>query len=103
MSLPKPLPFVLTQFHKLNARKLGVEVKRSSVKGKKLDVFKDGIKVASIGADGYWDYGLFKEAENNGVFPKGYAAKRRRLYRLRHAGEQNKKGTPGYYAWHILW
>ena len=32
-----------------NASKLGVTIKVSTVKNKKLDVFKDGKKVASIG------------------------------------------------------
>ena len=32
-------------------------------------------------------------------------ANRRRLYRLRHAGEgeESKKYTAGWFAWHILW
>ena len=28
---------------------------------------------------------------------------RRRLYRLRHRGEQNRKYSPGWFAWHYLW
>ena len=34
------------------AKALGVEIKPSTKKGKKIDVFKDGKKVASIGAKG---------------------------------------------------
>lgn len=103
MKLTKPLPFNVTHTHRSNARALGVEVKRSTVKGKKLDVFKAGKKVASIGAEGYWDYGLYKLGEKEGMFPKGYANRRRKLYQIRHNGEQHKEGTPGYYAWFILW
>jgi hypothetical protein len=37
------------------AKELGVTVKPSTLKHKKLDVFKDGIKVASIGGLRYSD------------------------------------------------
>ena len=84
------------------AKKLGVTIKPSTVKGKKIDVFKDGKKVASIGAKGFWDYIAYKKAESQGKFPKGYAESRRRLYKIRHKDE-NKPGTPGYYALNILW
>ena len=39
-----------------NAKKIGVSVKASTVAGKKLDVFKDGKKVASIGDINYSDF-----------------------------------------------
>jgi hypothetical protein len=103
MKLPKPLPFIIMAHHRKNAKALGVEIQLSTVKGKKLDVFKGGKKVASIGAKGMWDYALYKEAEKAGVFPKGYANKRRELYRMRHDGEQHKEGSAGYYSWFILW
>ena len=32
-----------------------------------------------------------------------YANERRRLYKIRHANDRNKKGTPGFYADKILW
>jgi hypothetical protein len=28
---------------------------------------------------------------------------RRRLYRIRHAGEEKKKYSPGWFAWNYLW
>lgn len=94
--------FVLRNYHKKQAKRLGVSISYSKNKGKKLDVFKDGKKVASIGAKGYWDYQAYKIAEKSGKFPKGYAENRRRLYKIRHKDE-NKPGTPGYYALNILW
>jgi len=55
-------------------------------------------KVASIGAYGYPDYPTYMKTEG-----KEYADEKRRLYQTRHKGEDKKKDTPGYYAWHILW
>tara|TARA_R100001129_G_scaffold116290_1_gene80318 strand:- start:648 stop:923 length:276 start_codon:yes stop_codon:yes gene_type:complete len=80
------------------AKKLGVVVKPSKVKGKKLDVFKKGKKVASVGAKGYNDYPTFIEKKG-----KKYADERRRLYKIRHNKDRKKRGTPGYYADKLLW
>lgn len=79
------------------AKKLGVTIKPSEVKGKKIAVFKSGDKVADIGALGYGDYWTYYQAD------KYLARSKREAYKARHNGEQNKIGSPGYYAWHILW
>ena len=94
--------FTITTAHRQKAKRLGVSIDYSTNPAKKLDVFKNGKKVASIGARGYMDYQLYKKAEQKGQYPKGYANKRRKLYRIRHKDE-NKAGTPGYYALNILW
>jgi len=65
-------------------------------------VFKNGKKIASIGAAGYWDFISYLKAEKEGKFPQGYAENRRRLYKIRHK-ENNIPGTPGFYALNILW
>ena len=80
------------------ARKLGVSIKPSKVKNKKIDVFKNGVKVASIGARGYFDYPTYISKYGMEV-----ANKRRRLYHLRHANFSHIKGTASYYASKILW
>jgi hypothetical protein len=85
------------------ARLLGVVIRPSSSKGKKIDVFKHGIKIASIGDLEYSDYWSYIQDEKAGRAPKGTAEERRRLYRVRHAQECTAKGTPGYYACKILW
>jgi predicted transcriptional regulator len=87
-----------TQRQKNNARKLGVTIQSSSNPSKKLDVLKNGVKVATIGAKGYNDYDLW-------IKKKGieYANERRRLYKIRHQNNRNKKGTNGFYADKILW
>ncbi|NBW36124.1 MAG: hypothetical protein EBR30_14110 [Cytophagia bacterium] len=82
---------------KTAARKLGVTIKPSTAKGKKIDVYKNGEKVASIGAMGYGDYWTYYQSD------RYLARSKRESYKARHAGEQNKIGSPGYYAWYILW
>ncbi len=74
-----------------NAKKIGVNVKRSTRAGKKLDVFKDGKKVASIGDVNYKDFSVTGDKD------------RQRAYRSRFAKTMNKVGTPSYYASKILW
>lgn len=79
------------------AKKIGVQIRPSTKPSKKIDVFKNGKKVASIGQRGYFDYPTY--IEQYGVT---IANQRRKLYHLRH--RYNKKpGTPGYYAAKILW
>jgi hypothetical protein len=93
MSKYKILPYSYDQ-----AKKLDVVILPSSNPKKKIDVFKDSKKVASIGAYGYPDYAYHMKTEG-----KAYADERRRLYRLRHKGEDKKKGTPGFFSWYLLW
>ena len=81
-----------------NAKRLGVIIKPSTNSKKKIDVYKNDKKIASIGAKGYSDYATYIKDKG-----KEYADKRRAAYRARHKGEQLKIGSPGYYAWFILW
>ena len=74
----------------------GVEIKSSTRKGKKIDVFKNGVKLASIGAIGFKDYATHLEEKG-----KAHADKRRTAYLIRHAKDV-KKGA-GLWAWRILW
>ena len=85
------------------ARRLGVAIRPSTTKGKKIDVFKYGLKIASSGAEGYDDFWGYVQKEKAGRVPAGTAAERRRLYKIRHADECAATGTPGYYACKILW
>lgn len=85
------------------ARRLGVVIRPSTTKGKKIDVYKHGFKVASIGAQGYEDYWGYVQLEKKGSVAPGTAETRRQLYKIRHAGECSAVGTPGYYACKILW
>lgn len=82
----------------MNAKKLGVQIRSSSNSSKKLDVYLQGKKVASIGAAGYGDYDYYLRTKG-----KKFADERRRLYKARHEANRHKKGTAGYYADKILW
>jgi hypothetical protein len=87
------------QFEK--AKKLGLNIKPSTNKKKKLDVFKDDKKVGSIGALGYKDYGTYLEE-----LPKKDANLKRKNYLARHSKEpktKDGKKTNSYYADKILW
>lgn len=91
-------PYKITEYSRLQAKYLGVTIKPSTVVGKKIDVFKFGKKVASIGAIGYGDFPTF--LKEKGV---EYAEKRQRAYKIRHEKDRHKVGAPGYYADQILW
>jgi hypothetical protein len=92
------MSYKITDYTFKQAKKLGVEVKPSTRKTKKIDVFKDGKKIASIGGLGYSDYPTY-------ILERGkeYATNRRRLYRIRHANNRTRKNTPGYWADKLLW
>jgi len=80
------------------AKKLGVEIKPSKNKNKKIDVFKGGEKISSIGATGYGDYSTYVKTKG-----KAYADKRRELYKIRHAKDLAVKGSNGWFSNKILW
>jgi hypothetical protein len=79
------------------AKRLNVFIKPSENPKKKIDVFKNKKKVASIGDPNYQDYPNYLQKD------KALADERRRLYHIRHKGDSDKVGTPGYYASKILW
>jgi hypothetical protein len=97
------MAYKIKNYTKTQAKKLGVDVKPSRVKGKKIDVFKDGKKVASVGALGMNDYPTYLEKEKLGKVVKGTASKRRALYKDRHEKDRKIKGSNGYYADKLLW
>jgi hypothetical protein len=86
----KILPYTLAK-----AEKLGVKVAPSTKAGKKLDVFKGGEKIASIGAFGMGDYPTYLREKG-----KAFADERRRLYKIRHAKNQ---GVAAKLADNLLW
>ncbi len=97
------MAYKILPYSKAQADKLRVEIKPSTNPLKKIDVFKNGKKVATIGALGMNDYPTYLEKEKKGYFPKGYAKERRRLYKQRHEKDRHKTGTNGWYADKILW
>jgi hypothetical protein len=90
--------YVITTYTRKQAKRLGVEVKISSNISKKLDVFKDGKKIASIGGTGYSDYPTYIKTHG-----KEYADKRRALYKIRHKKDRHVSWSNGFLADQLLW
>ena len=82
--------YTITNHSRTQAKLLGVTIKISTRKNKKLDVFKEGKYVTSIGDTRYSDYPTYIKTRG-----KKYADERRRLYHLRH--------SDGFYSKKILW
>lgn len=84
----------ITDYTKRRAKEIGVEVRPSKKKDKKIDVYKNDEYLASIGAISYKDYPTY--LKENG---REYADERRRLYYIRHT-----KNTLGeLLALYLLW
>lgn len=101
------MPYDIKDLQKLKAKKLGLTIKHSKKKNKKIDVInKDNEVVASIGGvkpDGtyYNDYATY--IQKLGLKE---AKKKRQQYLKRHSKEPKEKDgkkTPSYYADNILW
>lgn len=91
------MPYTIKPYTLERAKALGVSVKPSTNPKKKLDVFRDGQKIASVGAIGYKDYPTYL-LENKEV-----AKERRRLYKIRHEKTRRDVGSPSYWADQLLW
>ena len=76
------------------AKMIGVEVKPSTKAHKKIDVYKGGKLIASVGDTRYKDFPTY--VKDAGM---AYALKRRALYYKRHKDE----GLPGKLAMELLW
>jgi hypothetical protein len=90
--------YEITEYTQQRAKELGVTVQLSKFKRKKIDVYKDGKLIASVGAAGYKDYPTY--LVTNG---KKVADERRRLYWIRHRRDVDVEGSVGYYAARLLW
>ena len=90
------MPYTITNYTYNQAKKLGVEIKHSTNTKKKIDVFKKGKKVCSVGNLNYYDFPTFVQKRG-----KSFAKTRRRMYRIRHSKDR-KKGC-GFYADKLLW
>ena len=88
------LPYTIAR-----AKRLGVIIRPSLKKGKKIDVFTpDGEFICSIGALGYGDYPTFIETHG-----QEYADNKRRLYKRRHEKDRHEVGSRGWFADYLLW
>lgn len=92
------MSYTITNYTFLQAKKLGLTVRPSSNKTKKIDIFKQGKKIASVGAAGMNDYPTFMKLKG-----KKFAKTRRRLYKMRHEKDRHIKWSRGWLADKLLW
>lgn len=90
--------YQITDYTIRRAKEYGVNVRPSTNSKKKIDVFKNGEKIASVGAMGYKDYPTYMIEKG-----KPYADQRRRLYHIRHRSNIEQVGSPGFWAGVLLW
>jgi hypothetical protein len=88
----------ITNYTYKKARQIGVSVKPSTNKTKKIDVYKNNKKIASVGAYGMNDFPTY-------ISQRGmkYAKTRRRNYRMRHERDRHVKWSRGWLADQLLW
>jgi hypothetical protein len=92
------MPYSITNYTYKQAKKIGVVVRPSNNKTKKIDVFKQDKKIASVGAYGMNDYPTYVRLKG-----RAYAKTRRKLYKIRHNSDRKKKWTRGWLADQLLW
>jgi len=92
------IQYTITEYTKKQAKKIGVTVKRSTNKTKKIDVYKKDKKIASVGALGMNDYPTYMKLRG-----KPYANTRRRLYKIRHTKDRKQRWSRGWLADKLLW
>ena len=90
--------YKITKYTYNKAKKLGLDICVSKNKTKKIDVYKKGKKIASIGALGMNDYPTYLKLKG-----KKYANTRKRLYKIRHNKDRKKKWSRGWLADQLLW
>ena len=92
------MPYIITDYTLQKAKQMKVTVQLSEVKNKKLDVFKNDVKIATIGDSRYKDFPTY--VIENGI---EFANQRKRLYYLRHKKDIEKLNSNGFYAAKLLW
>ena len=80
------------------AKRIGVTVRPSKRGDNKIDVYRAGERIASVGHKDYPDYPHYIRSHG-----KEYADERRSLYKKRHTPHRLKKGTPSWFADNLLW
>jgi len=89
--------YIILPYTYKKAKALGVDIVVSTNPKKKIDVFKDGKKICSIGGAGYNDYPHYL------LVDKELAQEHRARYKARHMKDISKVGSPGWYADKLLW
>jgi len=84
----------ITNYTNHKAKQWGLEVHPSKKKGKKIDVYRHGEYITSIGDNTLGDYPTYIKK-----YGKEYANERRRLYYIRHPHHSMREDL----AKHLLW
>ena len=92
------MTYKITDYSYKKAKDLNVIIKLSKTKNKKIDVYKNDKKIATIGDSRYDDYPTF--IDKKGL---SYANERRKLYKQRHRNDINNKDGNGFWSSAILW
>ena len=98
------MSYHITKYTYKQAKRIGVVVKPSLDKTKKIDVYKKDKKnktwkkIASVGANGMNDFPTY--IQKKGL---AFAKTRRRLYKMRHDKDRKTKWTRGWLADKLLW
>ena len=92
------MKYRITNYTRKMANKIGVVVKPSSDPLKKIDVYRNSRKIASVGAAGMNDFPTY--IRTRGMV---YAKTRRRLYKMRHERDRHRKWSNGWLADKLLW
>ena len=98
------MSYVISNYTKSQARKIGVTVRSSKLKNKKIDILYNGKKLASVGDIRFKDYSIYLKESGSKI-----AEERRRLYRVRHAKDSKRKvggvekQSRGWFASKLLW
>ena len=92
------MPYTITDYTLQRAKQMKVTVQLSQQKNKKIDVFRNGVKIATIGDLRYKDFPTY--VIENGI---EFANNRKRLYYMRHKKDIEKLNSNGFYAAKLLW
>jgi len=90
--------YTITNYTRKQAKRIGVTVKPSTNPEKKIDVFRKGRQIASVGANGMNDFPTY--IQQRGI---AFAKTRRRLYKMRHEKDRHIKWSNGWLADKLLW
>ena len=93
----------ITERTRQKARELGLEVKPSRKKGFKMDVFRNGFLISTVGKVDELDYATALEMEAEGKLRKGTADRWREIYTLKNMCQELLFGTILYYEYNLLW
>jgi len=92
--------YEITPYTKKKAEELGVIIFPSEHEKKKLDVYdkETHLFLCRVGDASYKDFPTYVKERG-----KEYAEERKRLYHIRHKTDEQKHGSPGWFASRLLW